>query len=205
MVSGLVFQAFSLSLNLTFTFKVSSMSRTSLGNGMPSSFSHLWSRHPDTPEGYANHHQVTRQGYGYAGDEGGGVCTFKVDVDVIGPIDDNVAIDDLLLLHVSTTVYIFSIFSWPLLLTFHTPLLAIGYTSQSSRETTVVLGNLGWWSTVGDCVSGVLVKSPGVHHMSFGLPFFALLTYCSPLLAVVGDAALALGGVERLLGMVVAK
>ena len=69
----------------------------------------------------------------------------------------------------------------------------------------VVLGNLGWWLTVGDCVGGVLVKSPGVHRTSFGSPFFVLLTYCSPLLAVVGDAVLALGGVEQLLVIVVGE
>ena len=58
---------------------------------------------------------------------------------------------------------------------------------------------------VGDCVSGVLVKLPGIRRMSFGSPFFVLLTYCSPFLVVVGDAVLALGGVEQLLVMVVGE
>ena len=31
--------------------------------------------------------QVMRWGYGYAGDEGGGVCTFEVDVNIVGPIE----------------------------------------------------------------------------------------------------------------------
>ena len=44
MVSGMVFRAFSLSLILTFVLRSSSMSRTSVGNGMPSSFGHLCRR-----------------------------------------------------------------------------------------------------------------------------------------------------------------
>ena len=44
MVSGPVFHTFSSSLVLTFVLRSSSMSRTSVGNGMPSSFSHLCRR-----------------------------------------------------------------------------------------------------------------------------------------------------------------
>ena len=44
MVSGLVFCAFSSSLDLTFAFNSSNVSNTSLGNGIPSSFGHSCSR-----------------------------------------------------------------------------------------------------------------------------------------------------------------
>ena len=45
MVSGLVLRVFSLSLDLTFIFRTLSISRTSLRNGIPLSFSHSRRRH----------------------------------------------------------------------------------------------------------------------------------------------------------------